>query len=83
VRPRRSGHLRALGICAAIAVGASLGVLAPAAMAAPANDHFADRAPLTGPLPIEVAESNAGATAEEGEFIALRGFAAHHSLWWE
>ncbi|HWH19211.1 MAG TPA: hypothetical protein VN671_01660 [Solirubrobacterales bacterium] len=84
MRPRRSRNLRSIGICAAIAVGASLGVLAPAAMAAPANDHFADRAPLTGPLPIEVSESNAGATAEEGgEFIALRGFAAHHSLWWE
>jgi hypothetical protein len=83
VRPRRSRHLRAIGICAAIAVGASLGVLAPAAVAAPPNDHFADRAPLTGPLPIEVSESNAGATAEEEELIGLRGFDSHHSLWWE
>jgi hypothetical protein len=83
VRPRRPRHLRSICVCAAIAVGASLGVLAPAAVAAPPNDHFADRAPLTGPLPIEVSESNAGATAEPEEAIGTHGLDAKHSLWWE
>jgi hypothetical protein len=83
LRPRRSRNLRAIGICAAIAVGASLGVLAPAAVAAPANDHFANRTALTGPLPIEVAESNAGATAEPEELIGEHALDARHSLWWE
>jgi hypothetical protein len=78
-----SRHLRAIGVCAAIAVGASLGVLAPPALAAPANDHFANRAPLTGPLPIEVSESNAGATAEPEELIGEHALDARHSLWWE
>jgi hypothetical protein len=83
MRPRRSHRLHSLGIGAAIAVGASLGVLAPAAMAAPVNDTFAGRTPLAGQLPIEVSESNAGATWEEGEFISTLGFASHHSIWWE
>jgi hypothetical protein len=79
-----SAILRALGIGAAIAVGASLGVLAPAAMAAPpVNDTLAEATPLEGALPIEVSESNAGATWEEGEFIAIYGFASHHSIWWK
>ncbi|MCW2980103.1 MAG: hypothetical protein JWO14_1830 [Solirubrobacterales bacterium] len=77
-----SRHLRAIGICAAIAVGASLGVLAPAAMAAPANDHFANRAPLTGPLPIQVSESNVEATREAGEPSLGPLGSAGHSIWW-
>jgi hypothetical protein len=83
LRPRRSHQLRSLAIGAAIAVGASLGVLAPAAAAAPANDTLAGRTPLTGALPIEIGESNAGATWEEGEFISPFGFASRHSIWWE
>jgi hypothetical protein len=83
LRLGRSSHLRAIGVCAAIAVGASLGVLAPAAMAAPANDHFEDRAPLTGPLPIHVSESNEGATKDPGEPQIGELSSAGHSLWWE
>jgi hypothetical protein len=78
-----SRHLRGIGICAAIAVGASLGVLAPPAVAAPANDHFANRTLLAGPLPIEVSESNAGATAEPEELIGEDALDAKRSLWWE
>jgi hypothetical protein len=81
VRPRSSRHLRSLGICAAIAVGASLGVLAPAAMAAPANDAFANRTHLEPVLPVHVTESNAEATKEAGEHIS--DFAKGHSIWWE
>jgi hypothetical protein len=80
---RRSGNFRSLGICAAIAVGASLGVLAPAAMAAPSNDSFANRTSLGDELPVNRSESNVGATWEEGEFISTLGFASHHSIWWE
>jgi hypothetical protein len=81
LRSRRSRHLRSLGICAAIAVGASLGVLAPAAMAAPVNDAFANRADLGDALPVHVTESNAGASKEPEEHIS--DFAKGHSIWWE
>jgi hypothetical protein len=83
LRPGPSSKLRALAVGAAIAVGASLGVLAPAAMAAPTNDALATATPLSGSLPIEASESNAGATAEEGEWISPTGFASHHSVWWK
>jgi hypothetical protein len=77
-------NLRAVGVCAAIAVGASLGVLAPAAMAAPANDHFESRTQLTGALPIHLAESNAGATKEGSEEPRIGHLASSgHSIWWE
>jgi hypothetical protein len=82
MRPRRSRSLRSLGVCAAIAVGASLGVLAPAAMAAPANDAFANRTDLGAQLPVHETESNVGAGYESGEpRLGLIG-GAGHSLWW-
>jgi hypothetical protein len=77
----RSRNLRAIGISAAIAVGASLGVLTPAAMAAPANNEFAQRASLGDALPVHVEESNEGATRETGEHISE--FAKGRSIWWE
>lgn len=76
-----SANLRAVGICAAIAVGASLGVLAPAAMAAPSNDDFANRTQLGDELPVHLGESNVGATRESGEEI--NDFAKGRSIWWE
>lgn len=52
------------------------------ALAAPPNDHFADREKLEGALPIEVTRSNVGATEEEGE--SLPGLApAGRSVWFE
>jgi hypothetical protein len=82
LRLATSRHLRAIGICAAIAVGASLGVLAPPAVAAPANDQFANRTDLGDALPIHETESNEGATREDGEpKLGLLGNAGH-SLWW-
>jgi hypothetical protein len=83
LRPRRSRNLRALGISAAIAVGASLGVLAPTALAAPTNDHFGDRTVLPATLPIAVSESNVGATKDPGESHLGNLSASGHSLWWE
>ncbi len=80
---RRSSKFRSIGICAAIAVGTSLGVLAPPAMAAPANDDFANRVEMPGTLPAEAEGSNVGATAESGEMISGQAFDAHHSVWWE
>lgn len=83
--PLRSAHsrkLRSLGIGAAIAVGASLGVLAPTALAAPpVNDNFAERTQLGDDLPVHVTESNAEATRESAEYI--NGFAKGRSIWWE
>lgn len=75
--------LRSLGICAAIAVGASLGTFAPAAMAAPANDDFANRIEMPSTLPSEVEGSNVGATAETPEWISGQPFDARQSVWWE
>lgn len=76
-----SRHLRAIGICAAIAVGASLGVLAPPAVAAPANDAFANRTNLHDALPVHETESNEGATSDAGGRVAE--LAKGHSIWWE
>jgi hypothetical protein len=73
---------RALGICAAIAVGASLGTFAPAAMAAPPNDLFANREAMPSMLPSAAEGSNIGATAEAGEYLSGTGHDAHHSVWW-
>ncbi len=83
MRQDLSNKIRGLGICAAIAVGTSLGVLAPPAMAAPANDNFADRAVMPSTLPAEVEGSNVGATAESPEWISGLPFDGHHSVWWE
>jgi hypothetical protein len=77
-----STKLRSLGIGAAIAVGASLGLLAPAAMAAPSNDNFANREVIPSTLPAAAEGSNVGATAEPYEFIAEAAFEAHNSVWW-
>jgi len=77
-----STKLRSLGIGAAIAVGASLGLLAPAAMAAPTNDNFAAREVIPSTLPAAAEGSNVGATAEPYEFIAEAAFEAHNSVWW-
>jgi hypothetical protein len=82
MRPRRSRKIRSLGIGAGIAVGASLGLLAPAAMAAPpVNDNFSEATSLGSALPVHVSESNAEATKEPGEDI--NGFAKGHSIWWK
>ncbi|MCB0860372.1 MAG: hypothetical protein KDB54_06925 [Solirubrobacterales bacterium] len=52
-----------------IPIAASLMLLGPAgqALAAPANDNFANAQALTGTLPITVTGNNIGATAEPGE----------------
>ncbi len=81
MRPPRFRKLRSLAIGTAIAVGASLGVLAPAAAAAPANDNFTARESLGNALPVHVTESNVGATRETGEQIG--DFAKGRSIWWE
>ncbi len=73
--------LRSLGGGAGLVV-ASLLLLAPAALAAPANDDFANREVLSGSLPIEVGRSNAGATKEAEEFLGSF-FVAGHSVWFE
>jgi hypothetical protein len=55
---------------------------APAgASAAPANDAFVSRLPLSEPLPIEEPGSNEGATTEEGE--PFTGFETGHTVWFE
>ncbi len=79
-RPR-SSNLRAIGICAAIAVGTSLALVAPRALAGPENDSFSARAGLGAKLPTEVEESNADATAQSGEWFGRE--ATGHSIWWE
>jgi hypothetical protein len=77
-------RLRSIGVSAAIAVGASLGVLAPAAAsAAPANDDFANREVIPSTLPATAEGSNVGATSEPYEFIAEAAFEAHNSVWWQ
>lgn len=73
--------LRSLGICAAIAVGASLGTFAPAAMAAPSNDAFAQREFIGDQLPVHLSESNAGATRDG--YLEIGPFDRGHSIWWE
>jgi hypothetical protein len=75
-----SKNIRAIGIFAATAVGASLALLAPAATASPDNDSFAARTELGARFPVYLAESNVGATQEGDE-----GFgpdATGHSIWW-
>ncbi|HEY2478242.1 MAG TPA: hypothetical protein VGI17_05880 [Solirubrobacterales bacterium] len=79
-RPR-SSNSRALGICAAIAVGTSLVVAAPGALAGPENDSFSARAKLGKALPVFLDESNADATQQSGEWLGR--WATGHSIWWE
>ncbi|HET7445588.1 MAG TPA: hypothetical protein VFJ57_13120 [Solirubrobacterales bacterium] len=66
-----------------MAVAAMLSLWVPLARAAPpANDDFANRETLSGPLPIDVTRSNVEATSESGE--NLGGLApAGHSVWFE
>jgi hypothetical protein len=80
------GSVRIRALCAALvaaAVGCVALAMAPSAFAAPpANDDFANRQVLEGPLPIEVNGSNVEATKEEGE--SLPGLApAGHSVWFQ
>jgi hypothetical protein len=68
-------------MCAAIAVGTSLVMIAPGALGAPENDSFAARANLGSSLPADVVESNEDATQESGEWFGKE--ATGHSIWWE
>jgi hypothetical protein len=79
-RPRSSNY-RAIGICAAIAVGTSLVTIAPGALAGPQNDSFSARSRLGEALPADVTESNDGATQQSGEWFGRE--ATGHSIWWE
>ena len=57
---------------------------APAALAAPVNDHFADRTALNGSLPIEVTGTTEAATVEAGEQEDwFDTWPAGHSVWFE
>ena len=56
MRRRGSNNFRAIGICAAIAVGTSLVMIAPGALAGPKNDSFAARTNLGEALPGEAIE---------------------------
>jgi hypothetical protein len=80
-RGRASNNLRAIGICAAIAVGTSLVVIAPGALAGPKNDDFSARATLGEALPAGAVESNDDATQQSGEWFGRE--ATGHSIWWE
>jgi hypothetical protein len=81
VERRGSNNLRAIGICAAIAVGTSLVVIAPGALAGPKNDSFSARTNLGAALPVDAAGSNQGATQQSGEWFGAD--ATGHSIWWE
>jgi hypothetical protein len=77
----RSNNFRSIGICAALAVGTSLAMIAPGALAGPENDSFSARAQLGRSLPVDVAESNDDATQQSGEWLGPD--ATGHSIWWE
>jgi hypothetical protein len=81
VERRGSNNFRAIGICAAIAVGTSLVMIAPGALAGPKNDSFAARADLREALPADAVESNDDATQQSGEWFGAE--ATGHSIWWE
>ena len=51
----------------AVAIAGLLLAAAPSAMAAPANDNFASAQTVGPALPVSVAASNVGATAQVGE----------------
>jgi hypothetical protein len=74
-------NYRAIGVCAAIAVGTSLVVIAPGALAGPDNDSFSARTSLGRALPVDVVESNDDATQQSGEWFG--NDATGHSIWWE
>lgn len=79
-RPR-SSNFRAIGVSAAVAVGASLAFIAPGALAGPENDSFSARTYLGETLPVDLTESNADATQQSGEWFGR--YATGHSIWWE
>jgi hypothetical protein len=81
VERRGSNNFRAIGICAAIAVGTSLLMIAPGALAGPKNDSFSARANLGEALPADAVESNDDATQQSGEWFGTE--ATGHSIWWE
>ena len=74
-----------LGSATAGAFACLLAIVAAPAVAAPANDDFADREVLSGSLPIALTGTNVEATKEVGEpSPAHLGFAATgHSVWFE
>lgn len=78
---RGSNNFRAIGVCAAIAVGTSLVMIAPGALAGPENDSFSARADLGDGLPADVVESNDDATQQSGEWFGAD--ATGHSIWWK
>jgi hypothetical protein len=80
-RRRGSNNYRAIGICAAIAVGTSLVMIAPGALAGPKNDSFSARANLGQALPADAVESNEDATQQSDEWFGRD--ATGHSIWWE
>jgi hypothetical protein len=81
VERRGSNNYRSIGICAAIAVGTSLWMFAPGAVAGPDNDSFSARTNLGETLSTDVAESNADATQQSGEWFGRD--ATGHSIWWK
>jgi hypothetical protein len=74
----KRGEKLVAAVAAALACGASL---ATVAYAAPANDNFADREGLSGPLPIAVSGSNVEATKEAGE--PSLPFGRGRTIWYE
>jgi hypothetical protein len=62
--------------CALVAPAAA-GAIAP-----PANDDFANRQVVSGPLPVDLVAANDGATKEEGEYLGGI-FGSGHSVWFE
>src|SRR5690349_16841972 len=62
------------------ALVAMLVFFVPHSSAAPANDNFAARQAISGPLPITVPANNIGATAEIGE-PTIGGNTAQRSIW--
>lgn len=78
---RGTNNFRAIGICAAIAVGTSLAMIAPGALAGPENDNFSARTNLGDALPVDLVESNDDATDQSGEWFGRD--ATGHSIWWE
>jgi hypothetical protein len=72
---------RGIQVGFAVALMAALLAAPASAVVPPANDDFADRAVLSGSLPIEVTGSNVDATEEAGEDVSI--YAAGHSVWFE
>jgi hypothetical protein len=69
---------------AALAVGGlSLAVPAAHAVAPPANDDFANAQAIGPSLPVELSESNEGATKEEGEPMHAELGSKGHSVWFK